>query len=302
MSTRHHKCVVSVVPAFAGTACAVGAVGLLVSDAIVSGRWNINHALQPLLVFGTLTAAALAHRAGWRRPFSALAFILLAMFGSAATVWGTLGRTADSRDTRSANVAADMRTLELKQADLETARADAKRECRSGFGPRCTAATQRVDRLSGELADVRPVSSDPRADAIANLAHLVAGIEQDHTRAVVTAVDPLVLPGFLEFASIVFWASAIRKRKVVSRTDEHFPTVDAESSQKVLGQFDRDAALADFRRLRETGAQKVLAHRWSVSESCVSKWLTTWESDGLVNRRRSGKERPVLALPAPTRS
>ena len=61
----------------------------------------------------------------------------------------------------------------------------------------------------------------------------------------------------------------------------------------------RDAALEDFRRLRETGAQKVLANRWGVTEGTVSKWLASWEGDGLVNRRRSGKERPVLALPAP---
>jgi hypothetical protein len=41
-----------------GVCLAAGALGLLVSDAVTTGHWNINHYLQPLLVLGTVAAGA----------------------------------------------------------------------------------------------------------------------------------------------------------------------------------------------------------------------------------------------------
>jgi hypothetical protein len=304
-STYELKTSIAWAPAITGTALCIGAIALLTSDAITSGHITITHALQPLLVFGTVASAAMAHHRGWRKPVSAIMFLALALFGSVATVWGTMGRQADSRDMRHANVTADNRMLELKQEDLETAKADAKRECRSGFGPRCSNANARVDKLTTDLTSLRPVSEDPRADAIANLVHLVAGIEHDRTRAIVTAVDPLVLPLFLELGATLFFGSAFPRRKVlVSKPTtlpvsvEVLPTLSLQEPERVVKVFSRDEALADLRRMKESGSQRMLAERWGLSEATVSRWLQGWNADGAVNRHRDGKAiRSLIAAP-----
>src|SRR5215831_13050035 len=68
-----------------------GATALLLEDVIRSGRLTINGALMPVLTLGTVTAAVFSHRrlAEWR-PVSAMLFLLLAILGSLATVYGTL--------------------------------------------------------------------------------------------------------------------------------------------------------------------------------------------------------------------
>src|SRR5215467_3195740 len=85
-----------VVPIVAGASLWTGATGLLLEDVIRSGHLTVNGALMPVLTLGTVTAAVLSHRrlAEWR-PVSGLLFLLLAILGSLATVYGTLGRQAE---------------------------------------------------------------------------------------------------------------------------------------------------------------------------------------------------------------
>jgi hypothetical protein len=104
------------------------------------------------------------------------------------------------------------------------------------------------------------------------------------------------LPLFLELGSVLFFAAAFPKTGRKVRESETLALKCEEIETVSLG---KDAALRDFRSMRQAGAQKLLAQRWGVSESTVSKWLHAWETDGLVNRKRNGKEKPVLALPAP---
>src|SRR4029077_10360232 len=121
-------------------------------------------------------------------------------------IYGTLGRQADARDSKVGAALAENRTLQLQNEELATARATAARECKSGAGQKCTNASARVDALVSAMSSLRTVSPDPRGDAIAELLHLVASADKAHTRAVVAAVDPLVLPLFLELGSILFFA------------------------------------------------------------------------------------------------
>jgi hypothetical protein len=79
---------------------------------------------------------------------------------------------------------AENRTLRLNEAEAATARADAQRECRSGFGRRCARAKERVDQLVCAMAGLRAVSIDPRADALGNLADLL-GFDGKRVKAVV---------------------------------------------------------------------------------------------------------------------
>jgi len=294
MTTKEHS--IAWLPAAAGTGLALGAIALLTADAITTGHLTITHAMQPLLVLGTCIAAAWAHRSGWRHPLSALAFASLALLGSLATIYGTLGRQADARDTKVATAVAENRQLANRHDDLEAARVTAKAECKSGHGKRCESATARVDALVASMAALRQVSPDPRADAIADLLHLVASFDKAHTRKVVAAIDPIVLPLFLEVGSILFIAAAFprRKRAMVAQSS----TIAEQPTATVAQALSRAAALADLQAMRQAGSGKVLADRWGVHPATVSRWLAEWQSTGEIARERDGKAVKAIAGPA----
>jgi len=331
MPTHDHTTDLAVVPALAGSALLIGAVGLLTADAFTTGKYNINHFLQPLLVIATIAAAVWVHRslALWR-PFAALAFLIVAVLGSFATVYATLDRTAASRDTKVSIALAENRQLSNRNEDLEAARAVAKTECKSGAGVRCTSATARVDSLVTSMANLRSVSTDPRGDALADLLFLIASVDKVRTKTIVAAIDPLVLPVFLEVGSIVFFAGAFRVRRVrqSSTVADTTPATEAQpltlstpapidatpiaDNSKALTivpttdeserqPYSRDQALADFRQLRTSNSQQFLAHRWAVSEGTVSKWMSVWEELGAVDRHRNGKAKQLCAIEARAR-
>jgi hypothetical protein len=282
-----HTRPISPVPCLVGALLWMGATALLCEDAF-HGQFNISHALQPLLTAGTVCAAVLAHHrlASWRL-FSGSAFLVLALLGSLATVYGTLSRTATARDGQQADAMAMNRTLAEKGEALEAAKASAKGECRS-LGPKCVAWNQRVDQLTREMAPLRAVAVDPRSDAIAKLADLV-GLDGKRVRAIVAALDPIVLPMFLEVGCILFFAAAFPHRRQPRQ-------VAGKCEDRVETAWTRDAALADFLKLRQVGGQKLLAARWGVSEGCVSKWLAAWASQGQVQRSRDGRYKLARAL------
>src|SRR5437773_1710887 len=98
---------IAAVPCLVGLLLWTGATALLCEDALHGHSVTINHALQPLLTAGTIAAAVYAHHriASWR-VLSGAAFLALALLGSAATVYGTLSRTATARDTAQADAMA----------------------------------------------------------------------------------------------------------------------------------------------------------------------------------------------------
>jgi stress response protein YsnF len=71
-------------------------------------------------------------------------FVVLAVLGSLATIYGTLGRQAEARDLKQANAMAENRTLSLKDEELVQAKTLAKKECIT-IGPRCQQWQARVD-------------------------------------------------------------------------------------------------------------------------------------------------------------
>jgi hypothetical protein len=287
-----HTRAISPVPCLVGALLWMGATTLICEDAF-HGQFSINHALQPLLTAATVCAAVICHHrlASWRL-FSGSAFLVLALLGSLATVYGTLSRTATARDGQQADAMAMNRTLAEKGEALEAAKTSAKAECRS-LGPKCVAWNQRVDQLTREMAPLRAVAVDPRADAIAKLAELL-GQDSKRVRAIVAALDPVILPLFLEVGCILFFAAAFphrRNRPATERNSEATVTV----ASRVYTQAD---ALRQFREMREVGAQQFLAQQWGVDKSTVSRWLRSWETQGHIRRQREGKCKQVALPPA----
>ena len=275
MSNTHTR-TVSAVPLAAGSLLFIGAVSLLCEDAI--HHFSLNHVLQPLLMLSTIVAGALSHHrlASWRIP-SGLAFLFLALLGSTAVIYATLSRTATARDGQQADAMAMNRTLALKDEELVQAKVSAKVECKV-LGDRCKAWQARVDQLTREMVPLRAVSVDPRADAIGRLAELL-NLDGKRVHAIVTALDPVILPLFLEVGCILFFSAAFPHRRLQTRAP-------GAGVAQVLPQASE----------RPLNTQE-LAVVWGVHPTTAGRRLKRLEATGQVRRHRDG--RSILALPAP---
>jgi hypothetical protein len=286
-----------VVPLVAGAALWIGATALLTEDAFRSGEVTVNHLLQPLLSAGTVAAAILCHHrlASWRLV-SGSAFLVLAVLGSLATIYGTLSRTATARDSQLSVAMAENRTLSLKDEELVQAKAQAKRECAT-LGPRCQQWQSRVDQLTREMAYLRAVSVDPRGDALVRLAALL-GFDSGTVRAIVQAIDPVVLPLFLELSSILFMGAAFphRNRSATETIAQPLQAATVTIAQSLQRVWTKAEAHQDLKRLREAGSGRYLAARWGRDPATVSRWLAEWSEDGSIARERQGKAIRALTV------
>jgi hypothetical protein len=217
---------------------------------------------------------------------------------------------ADGRIASVATRVATNRALATKQRALAAARRSAEdaeaevlRECKSGFGRNCEGwrktLADRQATLAQTAAEVASMSAspvDPKGDAVVRLATLFGASDGERVRAIVAALDPVMLPLFLELGSILFFGAAFphaKSRETVGE-DEDGVNEDGES----VG-YTRDEALADLRTLLASGAVtdgRLLARRWGVSETTTSRWLSSWARAGLIGRARDGRSRrPVSA-------
>ena len=216
---------------------------------------------------------------------------MLAVLGSLATIYGNLGRQAEVRDHKVADAMAENRTLSLKEEELVQAKTLAKKECVT-IGPRCKEWQTRVDTLTKEMSSLRAIAVDPRADAIQRIATLL-GFQGEQVRAIVQALDPLVLPMFLEFGSMLFFTVAFPTPK---RIPQQFHATELQSSEIVHRIWTKEEAFQDLRRLKEVGSGRFLAARWSVAPSTVSRWLAEWQADGTIERERQGKSKSLTVV------
>ena len=286
------------VPATIGVLLWGAATALLLEEAWHAQRFDVATLSVPVVTAATVAAAVRAHHAfvSWRL-LSAAAFAMLALLGSIIMASGTLGRLAEAQDGKQATVGAVNRGYGMKTEELKIARGDAARECKSGVSTKCMNANGRVDALTKELSGIVVRSTDPKADSIARLAALI-GFDGKYVREIVQAFDPVTLPLFLEFGSVLFFAGAFPHRRAATvhkaeTVSDRLPDLPSET-RKSLSQRE---ALSDFRSLKQTGSQKFLADRWQVSEGCVSKWLSAWEVSGNAERRRVGKSNQLAAIP-----
>src|SRR5262245_21873793 len=142
------------------------------------------------------------------------------------------------------------------------------------------------------MSSLRAVAVDPRADAIQRIATLVG----NHVRAIVQAIDPLVLPLFLELGSILFFAGAFPTRHPVAQPLQPAIETNARPLQNCARIFTKEEAGQDLKRLREVGSGRYLAARWGRDPATVSRWLAEWAEDGTIARERQGKSNRALTV------
>jgi hypothetical protein len=222
--------------------------------------------------------------------------LALALLGSGVMVTGTLGRIAEAKDAKQAGFMAQNRQFALLNDELQVAKTEAGRECKSGFGAKCSNAKARIDSLTAEMSSHRVVAIDAKADAIASFAALF-GFDVEHTKAIVSALDPVALPLFLELGSVLMFGAAFhgnaRQPKATVIDAQQMATSEPATFARV---WSKQEALADLKRLREAGSGRWLAARWGVHPGTVSKWLSEFEDAGHVERARDGKAKALVVV------
>lgn len=210
-----------------GILAASGATALLVRDGFDTG-FGLDHMLMPVLVGMTILSAHLAIQAAheWRPAAIGLAF--LALFGSGLTIYETMGRRAETRDTKMmAAQANEARRLHLSselqdaKTTLQWAEKDRAAECAGAPSPvpntwpECRRKTGTVNALKAQIANntseldrLRPMPVDPKGERIAGLAGFF-GADVTATKAAVAMFEPFLLPLFLELGSIIMFGFGV---------------------------------------------------------------------------------------------
>ncbi len=201
-----------------GIAATAGAIGLLLADAIDTGRWTQEHALVPLVVGLTVATGYLASTALWRaRLLAAIGFAVAFAIGTTITVLNGVGRQSEGVAVRMAEASRHNKVVADKAADLNRARLRleqanqmAEREMTgSRCGVRCNdwklraievgAHIQAIEAELAGLGAVRPVN--PKAAKVGEIA-ATFGFDGKRASALVLLIEPLLVPLLLEWTAI----------------------------------------------------------------------------------------------------
>lgn len=129
----------------AGIIASCGALYILLSDAIATGHYGMEHVLMPGIVGITIMSGHLIGNAlRDRSVLSALGFLVLFAIGTTLTVYTSVGRQTESAETRAKETEDANATIADKRSELQRARkrhdeaqVQADRERGTSCGRRC---------------------------------------------------------------------------------------------------------------------------------------------------------------------
>lgn len=217
----------------AGAAATMGAVGLLLSDAIKTGHWTADHALVPLVVGLTIVTGHMASTALMRRRWlAALGCGIGFAIGTGITVLNGVGRQTDGIEARIAAAEAHNSAIAAAKADAQQARerlakAHAAVE-RESTGQRCRSRCEDAKRLAAEIkeeiADIEKRIAEmggekvasPKAKKVGDIATAL-GWDGAQASALTLLIEPFLLPLLLEWVAICGFAVGLTR----SRTEAH---------------------------------------------------------------------------------
>jgi hypothetical protein len=306
----------------AGGLFAVGTLGILLEDVIMhSAPFTLKHALTVVVVAGTIMVGHLAAGARSAGHWGAVAgFGVLFLAGTLLTVYSSVGRQAEhtmiaSAEVQAAELARARATKGLGEAEtmLADAQRELARECKTGRGKRCEGIKATVDvydaAVRGHKAELERLGpakvAVPEAKRAGELA-AVFGADPVKVEAAMVLLIPFLTTLFLELGAIICLGYGFRPSRKIANDNRpsvrdteqtSFPIDPDGGSRKRV--FTRNEAQADVislvERRKPIPSQDDLADRWNVTKSCVSKWLTLWEEDGLIQRESLGRCKTVRA-------
>ena len=269
-------------------------------------------AFTPLIWATVIGLPILAHHAFRERAWVAFMLMLpAAIAGSAYTLTGTLGRQAESHETRalSATDATAGRKLldgELKRArdSLKDASEQATRACRkSAYSDNCSSWTHRekayqarVDQLIVQIGNAKP--RKPTAVVEKRIAAAIALLPNVNTpaaelEAAVSLILPSLLGLFLELAALACaffgWHPKAQPEPATAQPAKPVPAITppVEIEPTSLSK-DEAAVIAALRKAERPVTNDELASLMSVSKAEASKRVSA--CNGAIRRERVGRE------------
>ena len=278
---------------------------------------SLEHVQAAALVGLTILAGHLAGQA-WqeRRSLHGIGLTALAVVGSLLTVYNAMGSRAEVRDTKVAaaslteamrsGIEADLRTTTtlVEQATKWQATSCGKDRtsdtCKGHtFLLRQREASRKA--LQAQLVETGPVvAPEPKAGQVALLASF-AGYDRAFVKAVVSAVEPLAFPLFLEVLAIVLFGFGLghKQTAVASIADSRqtsfwheeidCPTPpDGGSRQSNVVPFTKHPAIEAIEKAGGSVSNRTLARLMQCSEGEASKrWQEVRDQ---LDIGRQGKE------------
>jgi hypothetical protein len=216
----------------AGIVFVLGTLGILFEDVLTKGApVALKHGLTIVILAGTIMTGHLANRA-WRRVRtwpSAIGFTMVFICGTALVVYSSVGRQVDASVQTSGQIEAtnehrsDIKRLRVKaQAMLDESLNNYYKECRSGDGKQCKGIKSSIDvytaAVKGHDADLEKLGAPkpvaPEAEQLAEVAHVIFGVDKARTKAAAVLGAPFLITLFLEFGSIVSLGYAFSSRQL----------------------------------------------------------------------------------------
>lgn len=236
LTTRHRGLAIA-----SGLVFTAGALVILLGDVVATpAAWTITHALTVLTVIGTIAAGHLCDTARAARAWLAAAgFAALFAGGTALVVYQSVGRQAETSDTRTLGIEDRNRQIADKRGELERARqrlADAERQVdletrgrpdargRPTTKPVCGRACEdwklRADEVRSHIATLEgdvarlgsPLPVAPKAEKMAAVVALL-GADEAKAKAALQLLEPFLWTLFFEIGSVVSWGFAFRRRR-----------------------------------------------------------------------------------------
>lgn len=242
----------------AAAAFTTGGLVILLGDVIATpAQWTIYHALTILTVGGTIAAGHLMADA-WRgrHMFAAIGFLALFLAGTSLVVYQSVGRQAETTDTKALSVEARNQAITAKQTDLDRARArlaDAEamvdKETRNrGCGRSCNDWRRRVVEVRAHVqvleAEVARLGAPaPVAPKAAKMAAVMAlfGADEAQTKAALLLLEPFLWTLFFEIGSVISIGFAARRRPAPLGVQTSYPTPSAADLETLLAAFHQEA-------------------------------------------------------------
>lgn len=292
----------------AGAAFVGGALYVMLEDAIKSGNWTTTHLLMPVIVGGTIASGHLVWRAlSERKPISAAGLALVFLAGTALTVFASVGRQAETADSKVATVTSANDVIAERKAErskavkrLDQANTMAEQEMTGQkCGVRCgdwkTRAREveaRIKQLDAEIKSLgvaKPAA--PEADRIARAASYF-GADFEKAKAAVFVFQPFALSLFLELGAIIMLgyglSPAAGQQPVPARVAAPASLAITEESRDIT-----DAEIEQLRKLllatRGPMTNQEIADRLEVSKGEASKRISKLVSAGYASRERVGR-------------
>lgn len=291
-----------------GIVASLGALAILLQDPITTHQWRLDHGLLPIVVAVTIAAGHLLGTAlRWKRFISAVGFLAIFLFGTALTVYSSVGSQKAQSGDKALSVEHHNKAVAEKRSELENSRvrlAHAENMVEKEVAnKRCAQACQSWKDRVAEIRSHRAILevqlerlgsekiARPKARALAEAA-VIFGFDQRQIETAASVLEPFAYSLLLELSAIVAFGFGFGHNR---------PATVAQPVKQALT-FERpltDAEIEELKRKLQLLGGRVemqddLVAHLGVHKGEVSKRIAKAVKAGAVRVERNGRQNAVV--------